>query len=88
VYISVISSQSMRFQLLMVMSMKMDVFWVVAPCSLVEAYRRFRGACCLHRQDDEPLVNLHGATIQKTAIFNFQSMNISFHGGARSESGR
>jgi hypothetical protein len=24
------------------------VFWVVAPCSLVEIYRRFRGACC-HR---------------------------------------
>jgi hypothetical protein len=25
----------------------------VAPCSLVEVYRRFRGACCLHHQDDE-----------------------------------
>jgi hypothetical protein len=28
----------------------MAVFWVVAPCSLVEVYRRFRGACCLHHQ--------------------------------------
>jgi hypothetical protein len=27
-----------------------DVFWDVAPCSLVEVYRRFRGACCLHHQ--------------------------------------
>jgi hypothetical protein len=27
---------------------KMAVFWVVAPCSLVEVYRRFRGADCLH----------------------------------------
>jgi hypothetical protein len=27
-------------------------FWVVASCSLVELYRRFRGACCLHRPDD------------------------------------
>jgi hypothetical protein len=24
--------------------MKMTVFWVVAPCSLVEVYGRFRGA--------------------------------------------
>jgi hypothetical protein len=29
-----------------------EVFWVVAPCSLVEVYRRFRVACCLHRPDD------------------------------------
>jgi hypothetical protein len=27
---------------------KMAVFWVVALCSLVEVYRRFRGICCLH----------------------------------------
>jgi hypothetical protein len=30
----------------------MAVFWVVAPCSLVEVYLRFRGACCLHLQGD------------------------------------
>jgi hypothetical protein len=29
---------------------KISVFWVVVPCSLVEIYRRFRGACCLHYQ--------------------------------------
>jgi hypothetical protein len=29
------------------------VFWVVAPCNLVEVYRRFRGACCLHHQGDD-----------------------------------
>jgi hypothetical protein len=34
-------------------SSKMAVFWVVAPCSLVEVYRRFRGPCCLHHQGDE-----------------------------------
>jgi hypothetical protein len=28
----------------------MAVFWIVAPCSLVEVYRRFRGPCCLHHQ--------------------------------------
>jgi hypothetical protein len=36
-----------RFQVLAAASMKMAVFWVVAPCSLVEDYRRFRGVCCL-----------------------------------------
>jgi hypothetical protein len=41
-----------RFQVLTAASMKMAVFWVVAPCSLVEVYRRFRGACCLHHQGD------------------------------------
>jgi hypothetical protein len=33
-----------RFEVLMVASMKMAVFWVIVPCSLVEVYRRFRGA--------------------------------------------
>jgi hypothetical protein len=34
------------FEFLMAASMKMVVFWVVAPCSQVEVYRRFRGTCC------------------------------------------
>jgi hypothetical protein len=28
-------------------------FWDVAPCSLVEVYRLFRGACCLCHQGDD-----------------------------------
>jgi hypothetical protein len=43
-----------RFQVLTAASMKMTVFWDIAPCSLVEVYRRFRGACCLHHQGDRP----------------------------------
>jgi hypothetical protein len=31
---------------------KIVVFWVVAPCSLVEVYQCFRGPCCLHHQGD------------------------------------
>jgi hypothetical protein len=31
----------------------MAVLWVVAPCSLVEVYQRFRGPCCLHHQGAE-----------------------------------
>jgi hypothetical protein len=33
--------------------MKMAVFLVVAPCSLVEIYRCFRDACCFHHQEDD-----------------------------------
>jgi hypothetical protein len=36
-----------RFEVLTEVSIKMAVFWVVAPCSLVEVHRSFRGACCL-----------------------------------------
>jgi hypothetical protein len=36
----------------MIESEKMAVFWVVAPCSLVEVYQCFGGPCCLHRPDD------------------------------------
>jgi hypothetical protein len=43
-----------RFQVLTAASMKVTVFWDVTPCSLVEVYRRFRGACCLHHQGGCP----------------------------------
>jgi hypothetical protein len=32
--------------------MKMALFWVVAPCSMVEVYRCFNGACCLRHQGE------------------------------------
>jgi hypothetical protein len=41
------------FEVLTAVSTKMVVFWVVAPCSLVEIYQRFRCPCCLHHQGDE-----------------------------------
>jgi hypothetical protein len=56
-------------QVLKAASIKMAVFWVVASCRLVWVYRRFRGLYCLHHQGDDWL---HGATTQKTAIFNYQ----------------
>jgi hypothetical protein len=36
------------FEVLTAVSTKMAVFCAVAPCSLVDVYRRFRGTCCLH----------------------------------------
>jgi hypothetical protein len=53
--------------------MKITVFWVVAPCSLVEVYWRYRGACCFHNQGDR----LHSATTQKTAIFTLAAVRTS-----------
>jgi hypothetical protein len=41
------------FEVLTSASMKMAVFWVVAPCTLVEVYRRFRDAFCLLHQGDK-----------------------------------
>jgi hypothetical protein len=31
----------------------MTAFWDISPCSIVEIYRRFRGAYCLNHQDDD-----------------------------------
>jgi hypothetical protein len=56
---------------------KEAVFWVAAPCSLVEVYQRFGGPCCLHHQDDVGSKLLHSATIQKTAIFIIAAMRTS-----------
>jgi hypothetical protein len=36
------------FEVHTAVSTKMAVFWVVAPCSVVEVYQRFRYLCCLH----------------------------------------
>jgi hypothetical protein len=51
----------MMMMFLTAASMKMAVFGVVAPCSLVEVYRRFRDACCLQRQGETP-VNFYQTT--------------------------
>jgi hypothetical protein len=42
-----------RSQFLTSASMKMTVFWDVAPRSLVEIYWHFRGTYCPHHQGDE-----------------------------------
>jgi hypothetical protein len=56
----------------------MAVFWVVTSCSLVEAYQRFRGPCCLHRQggeSSETLVNFY----QTTRCYNPEDSNLRAH---------
>jgi hypothetical protein len=41
---------------------KMAVLWDIAPCSLVEVYRRFGDAYYLHHQGDETSVNFYQTT--------------------------
>jgi hypothetical protein len=48
----------------------MTVFFDVAPCSLVEVYRRFNGACCLQQMMEaagtsDTSVNYYQATRRK-----------------------
>jgi len=46
------------FRALVAASMKMTLFWYVAPCSPVETDRRFRGAYCYHHQrGDKHILN-------------------------------
>jgi hypothetical protein len=45
-----ISFKCVRFQVLTVAIPKNPVFWVKKPCSLIDVYRRIRGACYLYLQ--------------------------------------
>jgi hypothetical protein len=58
-----------RFQVLTAASVKLTVFWDMAPCSLIEADRRFRSAYCLHHQHRFTCKRLHGDISQKAAVF-------------------
>jgi hypothetical protein len=42
-----INTEDMRFQVLIVASMKIRVFWDVAPCNLVGVDQRFRGSASI-----------------------------------------
>jgi hypothetical protein len=54
---------SFGFKGLIILTMKITVFWDVAPCSLVEVDRRFRGAYFLHHQRiPETSVRFHETT--------------------------
>jgi hypothetical protein len=58
-----LNSMQLKFEVLTATSTKMDVFWVVVLCCLVEVYRRFRGACCLHHQGDRSEDNRLSMTV-------------------------
>jgi hypothetical protein len=58
-----------RYQVLTAASMKMAVFWVVAPCSLVDVNHRFRGTYCLYHHGDE----LQAASTSDTLVNFYQT---------------
>jgi hypothetical protein len=49
----------------------MIVFWAVAPCSLVQVYRRFRDTSCCH----------HQSTSLEEAVIGFGNLKIVFRYG-------
>jgi hypothetical protein len=54
----------------------MATFWDLAPCSIVEVDRRFRGAYYLRYQGDEPLN--HQSTSMRLNGFIFQKAPRSY----------
>jgi hypothetical protein len=67
--------------------LKITVFWDVALYSLVEVYRRFIGAYCLHQRGDclmmeavatsDTSVNVYQTILLKTAIFVLTAVRTS-----------
>jgi hypothetical protein len=60
-YVHFIKYFTVEFEVLMVVSTKMAVFWVVAPCSLVEAFR-FITLMMEAARTSETLVNFYQTT--------------------------
>jgi hypothetical protein len=66
--------QNVGFEVLTAVSMKIAVFWVVAPCSLVEVYQRFRAIALMMEaaRTSETLVNFY----QTTRCYNPEDSNL------------
>jgi hypothetical protein len=79
-YLCVLHDSQAIFQVLMVMRMKMAVFWDVSPCSLVDINPNFRGAYYLHYHSDEMSAsNEHGHTFTSIQYHLLQvNMKICF----------
>jgi hypothetical protein len=62
--------------------MKMAIFWVVEPCSLVEDCRRFRSVCCLRHHGDETSANFYQSARRNNPegghLLNSRRKNLKF----------
>jgi hypothetical protein len=56
----------------------MAVFWVVAPCSVVEVYQRFRGPCRFHLQFDELIALMMEAARTSETLVNFYQTTLRY----------
>lgn len=48
--------QFVRYEVLMVVTITINTFWVATPCSPAECYKRFEGICCFHQLQGNPRV--------------------------------
>jgi hypothetical protein len=71
--------QKVGFEVLTAVSTKMAIFWVVAPCSLVEDYQRFRGPCCLHHQGDASSTRLLALQPRRQPSSYLQKLQVKLH---------
>jgi hypothetical protein len=66
-------SDRVGFEVLTAVRKKMAVFWVLAPCSLVEVYQRFRGPYCLRHQGDDFIMMMEVARTSETLVNFYQT---------------
>jgi hypothetical protein len=67
-----------RFLVVMAASMNMTAFWDTALCCLAETDQIFRGAYCLHNQDDE-WENFYLLQRDYTAVYSRRLSSSSLH---------
>jgi hypothetical protein len=79
------SAPYMRFEALIVMDIKVALFWVVTPNILIDrrVYRRVGGACCVHLPSTLKMeftglskTNMYGSSPRKRIIFNCSNHSV------------
>jgi hypothetical protein len=61
----------------------MRAFWDIAPCSLVEIDRSFRGVYCLYRQCDEVITAMMQAVrASETSVYSNETTRRYVHEGS------
>jgi hypothetical protein len=57
----------------------MAVFWVVAPCSLVEVYQQFRGTFRFHHHGDDGGSTIISSITQMMETASTSEMSVNFY---------
>jgi hypothetical protein len=59
------------FEILIVETTRIAIFWSVIPCSLIDVYRHFGGAYCLHLQ-----VRIVSQASKKQIVVHYFNLNM------------